>query len=66
MELSNKALAFLADAVRARREDFARRAEQSTDEDEIADLTNDAAFLGAILGDLEAETLRRRAAWSQD
>ncbi|MBO6933641.1 MAG: hypothetical protein JJ863_01660 [Deltaproteobacteria bacterium] len=60
MELSNKALAFIADALRHHRDAMlTRAAEPTVRDDEHADLSNDAAFLAAILADVEAELARR-------
>ncbi len=61
MDFSNKALAFIADALRHHRESLLERAQDgSVDDDTHADLSNDAAYLAAILGDVEAELARRR------
>lgn len=61
MELSNKALAFIADSLRHYRDSLLERAaDPSTDDDTHADLANDAAYLAAILGDVEVEIASRQ------
>lgn len=59
MKLSTKALRFLVDAVRFHAAHFeAQRDDEGLDEDDRADASNDARFLRALEGELEAERQR--------
>ena len=55
MNLSPKALRFIIDAISAQQQHFAQQLQRNElDEDDAADLSNDAQYLEAIKQDLQA------------